>query len=455
MRTIQRAIVLTIAAAAVLAPAAGAATTAAARGSALARPAGTGVTATISVGSGPSGAAANPRTSTIHVTNQLGSGTAPVINGSATGPATLDNLYGVSCVRGSFCMAVGDFLSPASSPSGIVRSLAEEWNGSGWRVLRSAEATGFLAAVSCTSVSFCMAVGEPGAAAGSALAEAWNGSTWRVVKAPPGAGLSALSCATASFCVAVPSNTVSNVAGEWNGRAWHLMNMSGDSCGRFFCVLSGISCPRPQDCMAVGTYTNHAGTVVLGKALKWNGSTWRDTLPQSLAQNTSLAMISCPGASSCLAAGQNAIAWDGSSWRQLATPAALWVRSLSCPRPDSCMLVGGQGYGLSPASAQAWDGRTWRRLRPAQPGQSARVLFSVSCWRRPACMAVGSYSTMPTSPSGDALTLAERWNGTAWQVRSTPALDDPLSGLSAIALRLWRDVACGRLMFSFCWLLCT
>jgi hypothetical protein len=365
---------------------------------------------------GAAAAAAAGPSGVVRSASAAGRAAAPVF--SATRPATLDNLYGVSCVSGSFCMAVGAFVSRAGND--VV--LAEAWNGASWRVLRSAEAAGFLDAVSCTSVSFCMAVGEVGAAAGPPLAEAWNGSTWRVVKAPPGgADLSALSCAAASFCVGVPGTTVSNVAEEWNGRAWHLMNMSGDSCGRFFCVLYGVSCPRAQDCMAVGTYTNHAGTVVLGKALKWNGRTWRDTIPQSLAQNAGLATISCPSASSCLAVGQNAMAWDGSSWRQLAAPAALWVRGLSCPRPHSCMLVGGQGFGASPASAQAWDGRTWRRLRPAQPGKSARVLFSVSCWRRPACMAVGSYSTMPTSPSGDALTLAEQWNGTTWRVRSTPS----------------------------------
>lgn len=413
MRTIQHAIVT--GAAAVLALAAVAATTAPARGTTLAGAAGTGAAATIPVSSRPSGGAANPRTNTIDVTSQRGSGA--VINGSATRPATLDNLYGVSCVSGSFCMAVGAFVSRAGNE--IV--LAEVWNGVSWRVRRSAETAGFLDAVSCTSVSFCMAVGEAGAA-GTPLAEVWNGSTWRVVKAPPGgADLSAVSCATASFCVGVPGTTVSNVAEKWNGRAWHLMNMSGDSCGPFFCLLYGVSCPRAQECMVVGTYTNHAGTVVLGKALKWNGRTWRNTIPRSLAQNTDLAMVSCPSASSCLAVGQNAIAWDGSSWRQLATPAALWVRSLSCPRAHSCMLVGGQGYGSRPASAQAWDGRTWRRLRPAQPGKSARVLFSVSCWRRRACMAVGSYSTMPTSSSADALTLAERWNGTAWRVLSTPS----------------------------------
>jgi hypothetical protein len=139
---------------------------------------------------------------------------------SATGPATHDSLLGVSCVSGSFCMAVGD-----------------------------------------TS------------------AEAWNGSTWRAVKAPPTGTDQALSCATASFCVAVPGTTVSNVAEQWNGRAWHLMNMSGDSCTLFFCGLYGISCPHAQQCMAVGTDTNHAGNVVLGTALQWHSSTCRQLSP--------------------------------------------------------------------------------------------------------------------------------------------------------------------------------
>jgi hypothetical protein len=367
---------------------------------------------------------------------------APAFSGST--PA-LDGLAGVSCVSASFCMAVGDFLSPAVTttfyPAGIIRALAEEWNGSNWRVLPTARAVGVLEAVSCTSTSFCMAVGQGAAVAGPSLAEAWNGSSWRVVTTPPGGThLSAVSCATASFCVAVPSNTVSNVAEEWNGRAWHVMNMSGDGCVPFFCTLSKVSCPSVRSCMAVGTYANHDGTVILSKALRWNGRTWRDTNPPSPGQNAGLSLVSCPSASSCIAIGQNgpcdcalAIVWDGISWRQLAaTPAFLSMNDLSCPRADSCVVVGGQGYGPSPASAQAWDGRTWRRLRPAEPGESARVLFAVSCWRASGCMAVGLYST-ESAPFGAELTLAEQWNGTTWRVRKTPSPDDPASGLSGIA----------------------
>jgi len=88
MRTIQNAVALAVAAAAVLAPAAAAATTAAAGGT----------------------AAANARASDISVASQPGTGTVPAINGNAARSVALDNLFGVSCVNGSFCMAVGSFV---------------------------------------------------------------------------------------------------------------------------------------------------------------------------------------------------------------------------------------------------------------------------------------------------------------------------------------------------------
>src|SRR5258707_6191390 len=211
---------------------------------------------------------------------------APAFSGSR--PPGLAGLSGVSCVSASFCMAVGDFLSPTvttSYPPGIIRSLAEEWNGSSWRVLRSAEAVGVLDAVSCTSASFCMAVGG-GNLVGPSLAEAWNGRTLRVVKTPSASPhLSAVSCATASFCVGAPSSTASNVAQVWNGRTWQPMNMSGDGCVAFSSLLAEVSCPSAGHCMAVGTYANHAGTAALSKALRWNGNTCRHTNPPGPGQS--------------------------------------------------------------------------------------------------------------------------------------------------------------------------
>ena len=359
---------------------------------------------------------------------------APVFSGSR--PPAEDNLAGVSCASASFCVAVGWFRA-ATVPAGIVRSLALEWNGRRWRVLRSAQTGGDLLAVSCVSMSFCMAVGAD--ASGLPLAEAWNGRTWRVLKAPPGPNeLDAISCARVWFCVGLFA--VSDGADQWNGRTWRAMNMSGDGCVRFVCALGAVSCPGAGSCMAVGSFSNRSGSVRLGEAVTWNGRTWRDTRPPSPGRQATLDFVSCASTSRCLAVGNNRrcgcaliVAWNGRSWQQLASPGQLPdLRTMSCPRADSCVAVGGQGAGSSAATAAAWDGRAWQRLAPAEPGKSERVLFDVSCWRPSACMAVGSYSTAAAFSVGAQLTLAEQWNGKAWLVRKTPSPGDVSSGLSAV-----------------------
>jgi len=51
-----------------------------------------------------------------------------------------------------------------------------KWNGSRWRLTRTAGPGGGLAGVSCTALGRCIAVGQ---AALLTLAERWNGAAWR------------------------------------------------------------------------------------------------------------------------------------------------------------------------------------------------------------------------------------------------------------------------------------
>jgi hypothetical protein len=83
-------------------------------------------------------------------------------------------LVGVSCVSRSLCVAVGS-LTPAG---GTQVALAERWNGARWSVDRSARPSApgasALSAVSCTSRRFCIAVGSgPGGAADGAVERIW------------------------------------------------------------------------------------------------------------------------------------------------------------------------------------------------------------------------------------------------------------------------------------------
>ena len=94
-------------------------------------------------------------------------------------------LQGVSWARVGFCMAVGYY--PASTR---YQTLTERWDGSSWSRLSSPNADGtqgnFLSAVSCTSATFCMAVGAYSSNGTSVrtLTAWWNGTRWKLALSP-------------------------------------------------------------------------------------------------------------------------------------------------------------------------------------------------------------------------------------------------------------------------------
>ena len=156
-------------------------------------------------------------------------------------PATF--LESVSCPATTTCIAVGT----AGTDSGtalVTAPLAEEWTGGSWTALTVPDpgAAGDLVelnSVSCISATNCMAVGDDQNAAVTAdatVAAQWNGTTWTIVAAPSPATFSALlsvSCTSATFCSAVgvssPTATgvVSPVAETWNGSTWSLQTAVG------------------------------------------------------------------------------------------------------------------------------------------------------------------------------------------------------------------------------------
>ena len=155
--------------------------------------------------------------------------------------------------------------------------------------------------------------------------------------------------------------------------------------------------------------------------------------------------MSCTSATACTATGfyadgsghdlTLAEAWNGSSWTLQSTPnpggtTTTEFNSVSCASASACVAV---GYDLTPSYtllAEVWNGTTWTIHNPSlSGGGSAGYLSGVSCTAASACTAVGDYS----GGSG-TVTLAERWNGTAWAVQATAndphATDNYLSGVS-------------------------
>jgi hypothetical protein len=191
---------------------------------------------------------------------------------------------GVSCASASNCTAVGDYFYGATAqPSSSYRDkiLAEQWNGSSWRLLPTINVgrVDQLTAVSCISPDNCTAVGT--SAQQYPLAESWNGTTWRVepVPAPGTIGytqLTSVSCTSAGSCVAVGTYQGQPIAESWNGTAWRLQQLPEPPVDNYSAQLNGVSCASPSACMAVGV----SGSA-LSYAERYNGLNWRLTTTQN------------------------------------------------------------------------------------------------------------------------------------------------------------------------------
>lgn len=115
--------------------------------------------------------------------------------------------------------------------------------------------------------------------------------------------------------------------------------------------------------------------------------------------------------------------WNGTTWAVIqSTPESGAVLcGVSCTSEATCTAVG--IYDVFSASGQVatiaehWDGTSWSIQPTADPtGGTYPTLSGVSCISATMCTAVGGYN----DSTGQAVTLAERWDGTSWVIQPTP-----------------------------------
>jgi hypothetical protein len=334
-------------------------------------------------------------------------------------------------------LVVGSIVVPAST-AGAAQT--------GWSIVPAPDRllpNGVLSGVSCPASDACMAVGtyEKNYYVSVSLAESWDGSTWTVSPTvnPAGASdtrLAGVSCPTATKCVAVghvaDTNGQRTLAEVWNGTTWSV-KPTIDPAGFRSSALAEVSCSSATHCIAVGYFADSEGTQrTLAEA--WDGSTWSvQTTPTPAGSDSAqFEGVSCPTASSCTAVGysydidSNALitlaeSWNGATWSIQSTPSSTYseLRAVSCVAADACTAVGytraGSGSPQLPI-AEALNGSTWSdQATPLPAGAASGSFFGVSCTAANACAAVGSF----TNQSSVTRTLAERWNGSAWSVKSS------------------------------------
>ena len=329
------------------------------------------------------------------------------------------------------CAALASFPGAASAAAG------------GWKVETPAnpsivESTELLD-VSCSSPSACTGVGfyrTDGGDETVSWAQRWGGKHWREQLLPQATETftGAVSCPSASECVAVGGSGSAPSAELWNGKSWSIQS-TADVSGISFGLFDGVSCASSSACVAVGYGTNSAGTATVPLAEAWNGTAWSDLSPDvpSGSTYTTLSQVSCASATDCMAVGfyagsaflPLAETWDGTSWTVQSVPLPTGgsggiFADASCVTSSECYAVGDWNSSSSIDTqaplAEVWDGTAWSVLTATEPkGLEATGLGSVSCSASSACTATGG-----VAGEGDGDSFVERWNGTSWKLQSTP-----------------------------------
>jgi hypothetical protein len=288
---------------------------------------------------------------------------------------------------------------------------------------------------------------------------------WTIQQSPnpegaAGSFLGAVSCADDGTCAAVGLYGVSNedltLAEHWDGSAWSVESTPNPKGARYS-DLTGVSCPAPTTCLAVGFTILAGGSKVRPLAeLRSGSSTWKLRQPPKplAAFWAELSTVSCVSPTDCTAVGgfikkgvdaqEQPLAehWDGTSWTIEKVPNphtenGSSLSGVSCPSAGVCEAAGSYvEFDVQQAvMAFGWNGSNWTRQSESDPGGGETSdQSSVSCTDASDCSAAGYWD----DNQGVLRALVERWDGTAWTMQAaadpSDSQSDQLLGVSCPSL---------------------
>jgi hypothetical protein len=338
-----------------------------------------------------------------------------------------------------------------------------------WRIVSSPNGTTYpmsiLSAVSALSPTLAWAVGVNyvvGDTIGpvDSLIEQWDGSAWHVVANTGHDALNGLAAISPRDIWAVGGQLNSGVGSgpltmHWDGTTWSVVP-SVRPGGTNFVTLAGVAAIAANDVWTVGRQDTGSAHLLQPLVEHWDGAAWRivsSPLPQGATNGVLSTVTRIPGTHQLWAVGewsQYAVPalpqpllerWDGTTWQIVTSPAlpsgavgGSWngVVALSA---TNAWVVG--TYSMSnPVDLHPlighWDGTSWTTVAsPAAFGE----LNSVAEGGAHDVRAAGSYLTGSGASSGGGrrIPLIEQWNGTAWQLMTSPEPSGAMSGPLSIA----------------------
>ena len=285
-----------------------------------------------------------------------------------SGPTTIDNSNPpqyISCPSSTFCVAVG------------TNGYAQTYSGSSWGTPQFVDPSLNLSGSPLTSISCPFDVVLRRGRLGRLRADVQRQlvDPARTQIDATGNGLTAVGCASASFCVAGDGGGNGFV---YNGSSWSgpiIINNTSNHQS-----IGGIACPSASFCVAVG----EAGSVETSTD---GGTTW--TNPPDISARTNLTSVSCPSTTFCVAVdtGGNAYTYNSGTW-SAADPVDTAngqigggaLDSVSCPSSSFCAAFDGLEDVLM------FNGTSWSAPQKLETG--AVLHPGVSCASSSFCAAV-------------------------------------------------------------------
>lgn len=222
-------------------------------------------------------------------------------------------------------------------------------------------------------------------------------------------------------------------------------------------TLNSVAVVSPNDVWAVGSYINTNVGAYQTLIEHWNGASWSIVPSPNATGDSILASVSVISANDIWAVGDyydNSMSlfqtltehWNGTAWSVVSSPnvgtRGDFLTSVSVVSTNDVWAVG-YYYTTTQSGTKTltehWDGTTWNVVSsPNGNGNDAsnNSLLGVSVVSANDVWAVGNY----TDPSFNYLTLIEHWNGTAWSIVLSPNPSTYNNVLNAISVRSANDI---------------
>jgi hypothetical protein len=199
-------------------------------------------------------------------------------------------------------------------------------------------------------------------------------------------------------------------------------------------ILRGVSALSASDAWAVGDTGTIQGTQTLTE--HWNGTRWKIFPSPNLGLYNYLNAVAAISANDAWAVGrwdteQEVVStliehWDGSSWQVVSSPNVTSFNELYAVTVVSAKDIWAVGYyvtfrqdgaAINQTLTEHWDGTTWQVVSSPNVENISNTLNGVTVVSSSNVWAVGGLYDPGT---GQGSTLIAHWNGSQWKIVTSP-----------------------------------